>query len=385
MSNEPINQLAVVTFPKASDQLATFLGIEKGMMLETLKAQCFKNKRPDEVSDAQLAAFISTANALQVNPLLPGFLYAYPERNGGITPILGPDGVMKKLDEMIVAGKLKGYKCDVKMGTDGKPESATAIIHRAEGQIPAEYTAYYSEWSVTSNPNWQARPRHMIWVRAIKQAARQVIHGLPMDADEYEIAQMQNVTGTADTPAPDRPAPKPRSPKGAAVVKENAAAKPAEVVVEAETVATTGTPPPQPEPATSANPLHAEGEKIIAEANAKVESFAQAAKATATAPKPASPARTQLNAGEVITVEAQVEEFATHPGIKDGKEIKYVKARITSPQYAGEVSDLTCSQSWTVDDPVRLTLRGNGKRVFVDKVFPLTEAAADTQPAADEF
>ena len=79
---------AVAVVPRASDQLAAFLGIEKGMMIETLKAQCFKGKRPDEVSDAQLAAFVSTANVLKVNPLVPGMLYAYPERNGGITPIL---------------------------------------------------------------------------------------------------------------------------------------------------------------------------------------------------------------------------------------------------------------------------------------------------------
>src|SRR6478736_2938617 len=116
MSTTESTALAVSQPVKASDQLASFLGIEKGMMLETLKAQCFKGKRPDEVTDAQLAAFISTANVLQVNPLVPGMLYAYPERNGGITPILGPDGVFKKLDEFIASGKLRGYECDVKMG-----------------------------------------------------------------------------------------------------------------------------------------------------------------------------------------------------------------------------------------------------------------------------
>jgi hypothetical protein len=176
---------------------------------------------------------------------VPGMLYAYPERNGGITPILGPDGVFKKLDEFIASGKLAGYECEVKMGADGKPESAHAIIHRTKDQIPAKYTAYYSEWAVTSNPNWQARPRHMIWVRAIKQAARQVIHGLPMDADEYEIAQMQNVTPEAEQPAQSRPEPpprQPRKPKGAAAVQEATIVEP---------VPAAGTPPP---PATEASP-----------------------------------------------------------------------------------------------------------------------------------
>lgn len=219
----------LATLPKASDQLASFLGIDKGMMIDTIKAQCFKGKRPDEVSDTQLAAFISTASVLKVNPLVPGMLYAYPERNGGITPILGPDGTFKKLDEMVGEGKLGGFECEVTCDKDGKPVSATATIFRKNNEHPAKYTAWFSEWCVTSNPNWQTRPRHMLWVRAIKQAARQVIHGLPMDADEYAIAQMQNVTGTADAPAdvpppaPERPAPPARAKKGAAKVAENAA------------------------------------------------------------------------------------------------------------------------------------------------------------------
>lgn len=358
MSNE--NQLAVAG-PKASDQLATFLGIEKGMMLETLKAQCFKGKTPDQVSDAQLAAFVSTANVLQVNPLVPGMLYAYPERNGGITPILGPDGVFKKLDEMISTGKLKGYKCDVKMGADGKPESATAVIHRGEGQTPAEYTAYFSEWCVTSNVAWTQRPRHMLWVRAIKQAARQVIHGLPMDSDEYEISQMHNVTPEPVAPPPERPAPKPRSPKGAAAVRDN---DPKIVDAEVTPVA----PEAKPEPAKVE-----EAPKVV---QSEPTPKAEAAPAPTPAPTPApapSPKpkatvtqRALLAADEVIEVEAQVDEFKVVVGKRAGKDHPYITARITSPELAGQVSqtdggigpDGQPIAAWQLDAPVRLKLRG---------------------------
>jgi hypothetical protein len=231
------NQLAISASPKASDQLASFLGIDKGMMLNTLKAQCFKGKRPDEVSDEQLAAFVSTANVLQVNPLVPGMLYAYPERSGGITPILGPDGVFKKLDEMIGSGKLAGFECQVfPEDVTQKPTHAIATIFRAGDAKPATYTALFSEWAVTSNPNWASRPRHMIWTRAIKQAARQVIHGLPMDADEYEIQRMTNVTGTAEEAAPEttpvRPPPPPRKKKGANAVEAEVVTEPAAKPIE---------------------------------------------------------------------------------------------------------------------------------------------------------
>lgn len=381
-------QLAVHTPVKASDQLAAFLGIEKGMMLETLKAQCFKGKRPDEVSDAQLAAFVSTANVLQVNPLVPGMLYAYPERNGGITPILGPDGVFKKLDEFIASGKLSGFECEVFMGADGKPERAEAVIHRAEGQKPAKYTAYYSEWSVTSNTNWQARPRHMLWVRAIKQAARQVIHGLPMDADEYEIANLNNVTPPES--APERPAPKPRSPKGAAVVKENAP-KVVDAVIEmvAETPpATTQAPAPEPTPAP-----------------AKVESFADAAAAVEPAkkvepPKPVAPAnpepvaqKAMLADGEALEVVASVESFKTEIAKRNGADWPYVKARVTSPQFAGDVSmtdgglaDGKPIAAWQLDRPVVLKLRGKRYKsgALITLVESITEAAPVTVSEPDE-
>lgn len=377
------NQLAVHTAPKASDQLASFLGIEKGMMLETLKAQCFKGKTPDQVSDAQLAAFVSTANVLQVNPLLPGMLYAYPERNGGITPILGPDGVFKKLDEMIGSGKLTGFECEVFMGADGKPERAEATIYRGETQKPAKYTAYFSEWVVPSNPNWASRPRHMIWTRAIKQAARQVIHGLPMDSDEYEISQMHNVTNSAstDTPAHERPAPKPRSPKGAATVRGNDA-KVIDAVVETVTEAT-----PTPEPT-------------------KVQSFADAA-AASDAPKPAAapakadaPAaveqRALLHPDESIEVVASIDAFKVVTGTRDGKPHKYITADIVSPELKGQVSQTDGGVDaagnplpvWQLDGPVRIKVRGkrfkSGATMNVVDSIELVEASAAGQQAVGD-
>jgi hypothetical protein len=86
----------------------------------------------------------------------------------------------------------------------------------------------------------------MLWLRAIKQAARMVIHGLPMDNDEAMLSDMLNVTPEADqgattgaaagSPPAQQPAATPRpampkrSHKGAAAITatvEPAAAEPA--------------------------------------------------------------------------------------------------------------------------------------------------------------
>lgn len=232
------NQLAVAETPfvKASTQLSTMLGIETGMMIDTLKAQCFKGLRPDQVSDMQLAAFVAVAVASRLNPLEPGMLYAYPERNGGITPIIGPDGVFKKLDEHVSQGKLGGYECTVYPEDAAEaPTHASAVIYRKDApDHPAKYTAHMAEWRVESNSNWKVKPRHMLWLRALKQCARQVIHGLPADADEHKLAEMLNVT-ESNSPASEvkRDAPPERAPSGVAASK---AKKKDEKIVDGELV-----------------------------------------------------------------------------------------------------------------------------------------------------
>ena len=206
MSNTS-TQLAATTsapvFVKASAQLASFLGIESSMMLETIKAQCFKGTPAANVSDAQLAAFVSVAAAMKLNPLLPGMLYCYPERNGGIQPMIGPDGVYMLLanNPDIVASEKSGSAWWTEHGKDGDEETCTAYInHRGKGLI--KKTIYVKEWLVSSNPNWQSRRRHMAEIRALKQCARQILHGIPMDEDERKLADMTNVTESVTTTPP---------------------------------------------------------------------------------------------------------------------------------------------------------------------------------------
>lgn len=233
MSNE--SQLATAPvnpgFHKATSMLSATLGIEPRMMIDTVKRQCFPNQQVDSISDAQLAAFISVANSTGLNPLLPGHLYAYPSKNGGIVPVVGPDGVFKMLDERISEGKLDGYACEVfPEDLTQKPTHAIATIWRKGSEHPSKFTAIFAEFVVGSNPNWGTKPRHMIWLRALKQCARQVIHGIPMDEDEVTMAGLKDVTPTVDRPPP--PERKPRGSKAVTseVVVEKEAVKPGDTV-----------------------------------------------------------------------------------------------------------------------------------------------------------
>lgn len=335
-------------FVNAQTLLSTHLGIEPKVMIDTIKAQCFKGKRPDEVTDAQLAAFISVCNTMDLNPLVQGMVYAYPERNGGICAILGPDGTMKKIDEFISAGKLDGYECEVYPEDMSKPPThATATIWRKGSDKPAKYTASFKEWNVSSNPNWNSRPRHMLWIRALKQAARQVIHGLPFDDDEYKIAQMQNVTPEGaegeTTPVPERPKVE-RAKRGAAKAMENA-----------DKGATGG------EPATGTT------ERAKDLANAK----ANAVEGEVVHEKPKAPEPqavvTKLADKEVRTFEnCSVEEF-TAKNFGTTERPKPAVKGILKGSFEGTVYDMNATllgeavsytDAWQLEKPVRITLKG---------------------------
>jgi hypothetical protein len=255
-------QLAVR--PKASQQLAALIGMEPGAMIEAIKAQCFKGNAAN-ITDSQLAAFVSIAADMGVNPFLPDMLYAFPGQGGSIIPIMGPAGVYKKLSEHPAVDSWESvcYPEDVSV----PPTHAIARIWRKGVERPLVYTALLSEWKVGQNPNWASRPRHMLSLRALKHCARQVIHGIPYDADDRFIMEEINVTPAPSgaekvIDPPKRTAPPKREAKGAATVTENT--KATTTVLEAEILPPAAEPPAKPDTKPAARTALNDGEKLTA-------------------------------------------------------------------------------------------------------------------------
>lgn len=393
------NELAVTEFPKASTALSLQLGLEPRVMIDALKSQFFKGK---EATDAQLAVVVSIAKELRLNPLLPGQLYPYPDRTGAVTVMIGPDGIYTLLanNPDIVAQKDGGPAYWVEHGTDEKgAQTATGFInHKVKGLL--KKTIWVDEWVVQSNPNWGSRRHHMAEIRALKQAARMVVHGIPADADEHKIGEMLNVTPENETV--ERPAPPKRSPKGAAAVKENK-----EVVVEQEAA------PVTPEP-TPVAPVAPEPVAPAAPEPAKVEEAAPApepAKPAPEAPKPAAPKRgakapvqrASLTDKEVVTVTVSVTEFKTREITKGGVTHQSVTAVVSGPEFKGEVHHLGGAKliapdkrealpEWQIEKPVLLTIHGeysakqNRVVTWVDAIaLPVSsEGSAAGQQAEDD-
>ncbi len=212
---------------RASQELAQFIGMDAGAMIDVIRAQCFRPKNNEVITDAQVAAFISIAVEMKVNPLLPGMLYAFPIQGGGIVPMMGPDGVFKKLSEN---PNVEGWEVTVFPEDQTKPPThAVAKLWRKGIERPLTYTAVLSEWKMNANPNWASRPRHMLTIRALKQVARQVIHGIPFDEDERQMMQEIDVTPPGETPKREQAPAKATPTTGAAGAVEEKKTTPAPV------------------------------------------------------------------------------------------------------------------------------------------------------------
>ena len=372
---------------KASTELSTFLGMEVSAMIDAVKSQCFKGKRPEEVTDAQLATYVSVANALKLNPLLPGQMYPYPDRNGAVTVMIGPDGVFTLLSNHpdVIAQKDGGAAFWTEHGkdADGKDTCTGYINHRTKGLL--KKTIWIDEWVVSSNPNWASRRHHMSEVRALKQTARMVIHGLPMDSDEHTIGEMLNVTpATAEqTPAVERKDPPARSKKGiAAVVENKPVEKPAEKAIEVATTTVT-----EAKAEIVAEPVkEVVVEKPVEEV--KPESVKEVVKEPV---KEATVSRAFLKDGEEMQAVCQV--TAVEPLVANikGTATPSVKIHLKG-QFFGEAyhfggattegDKIIPLPAWKVGATVRLSLVGrmnNKTNKVLVRVEKLSEASAESQ------
>lgn len=142
-----------------SNKLATTFGMEAGgaELMSTLKATAFKG----QVSDAQMTALLIVANQYKLNPWTKE-IYAFPDKNNGIVPVVGVDGWSRIINESPQFDGMKFSQDD---------ESCTCIIYRKDRTHPIEVTEYISECRRSTGP-WQSHPKRMLRHKAMIQCAR---------------------------------------------------------------------------------------------------------------------------------------------------------------------------------------------------------------------
>ena len=160
--------------------LGTRYNVEPAKLLDTLRNTVFKNS-----TESQLMALCIVADQYQLNPFTKQ-IYAFPDKGGGIVPVIGVDGWMKMMNEH---PQFDGVEIEVAEDqTTGKPFSCTATIHVKNRKFPTRVTEHLSECARNTDP-WNKQPRRMLRHRAIIQCIRVAFGFSAMDPEEADALQ----------------------------------------------------------------------------------------------------------------------------------------------------------------------------------------------------
>lgn len=177
------NQLAE-TKPKTSalGVMASRFNVEPAKLLSTLKNTVFKG-----ASDDELLALVVVANEYSLNPLLKQ-IYAFPNKGGGIVPVVSIDGWLRVINSH---EQMDGLDFEFEHDESGALIACTAIIHRKDRNRPIRVTEYLAECKRNTDP-WKMEHR-MLRHKALIQCAR-VAFGLSgiFDEDEAERIKAAN-------------------------------------------------------------------------------------------------------------------------------------------------------------------------------------------------
>jgi phage recombination protein Bet len=186
---------AIAIRPLLTSQMAAQYGVEPAKFLQTLKATVMPKRQGGEavqVSDEDLMAFCMVAHEYGLNPFLKE-IHAFPNKSGGITPMVGVDGWAKLMNRKPEFDGIEFEATDD--AESGKPHSVTARIYIKGRSRAVSVTEYYSECQRGTEP-WRQMPRRMLRHKALIQAVR-VAFGFAGIHDEEEALDIAEATPRA--------------------------------------------------------------------------------------------------------------------------------------------------------------------------------------------
>jgi phage recombination protein Bet len=170
-------------------KLATRLGIDADPVatINILKNTAFKVK-DKVVSDEQLAALLIVADQYGLNPWTKE-IYAFPDKQGGIVPVVGVDGWSRIINEK---QQLNGIEFNYSSETKTKNNKTVhewieCIIYRKDREKPTVIREYFDEvYRELSYENaWKSHPNRFHRHKTLIQCAR-VAFGFAGIYDEDE-------------------------------------------------------------------------------------------------------------------------------------------------------------------------------------------------------
>lgn len=232
-------------------KMAHAYDMEPAAFMATIKATVMPAGGKD-VSNEQVAAFLSVANQYGLNPFTRE-IYAFPATGGGIQQIVSIDGWMKLINNH---PQFDGMSFDDRFDDNGKLVAVTCRIYRKDRTHAIEATEYLSECARGTEP-WKKWPHRMLRHKSAIQCSRYAFSfsGI-VDPDEAERAFDITTSATTATAV--------IVPEGATRTEQLIALAKSKAQPAIESTAVVVEPAPEPEPESIS-------QEDVAEASAPVE------------------------------------------------------------------------------------------------------------------
>lgn len=164
------------------------LGIGGQDLIDTLKDTAFKG----QVSDSQMAALLIIAGQYRLNPWTKE-IYAYPDKQNGIVPVVGVDGWSRIINEHPQLNGIEFRYSGETLDHKGKTahEWIECVITRKDRQHPIVVREYFDEVCRTVNfaTPWDTHPKRMHRHKTLIQCSR-IAFGFAGIYDEDEAERI---------------------------------------------------------------------------------------------------------------------------------------------------------------------------------------------------
>jgi phage recombination protein Bet len=225
-------------------KLAAKYSVDPHAMADSLKQVAFRQKDGVVVSDAQMVALLIVADQYGLNPFTKE-IYAYPDKNNGIVPVVGVDGWNRIANDH---PQFDGEEIEfsenmiqIEEGAKPCPEWLRVSVYRKDRKHPTVHTEHLDECyrkafkkaggDYTISGPWQTHTKRMLEHKARIQA-RRIAFGFGGIYDDDEAQRIIDAEVVETKPYGGKTAPKimPRALEQAATTQPFA---PAEVKPEA--------------------------------------------------------------------------------------------------------------------------------------------------------
>lgn len=135
-------------------------------LVNVLKGTAFKG----QVSDAQMSALLIVANQYKLNPWTKE-IYAFPDKNNGIVPVVGVDGWSRIINEHQQFDGVE-FEYGPEINNAAAHEWIECILYRKDRTRPVKVREFFREVYRDNAQPWKSHPKRMHRHKALIQCAR---------------------------------------------------------------------------------------------------------------------------------------------------------------------------------------------------------------------